>query len=30
MNLKGDANWWNLLNHDKMKALSDEEYEKYF
>ena len=29
--LKDDANvWWNSLNHDKMKTLSDEEFEQVF
>ena len=29
--LKDDANvWWNSLNHDKMKTLSNEEYEQVF
>jgi hypothetical protein len=31
LEFKGDAAiWWNFLNYDKMKALSDEEYEKVF
>ena len=29
--LKDDANvWWNSLGHDKMKMLSDEEFEQVF